>query len=116
MNVTESRTIKAVFEKIENTLLDDDDSDEADDLPVGSAIEESGGGDSDETGGETPKDDGGNGQGGGKWLDRNQFIDGATYYRDYLEMYYQYSTGLLESDTEIPPEVIEFFEIYFSGI
>ena len=114
-NVTEDRLYKAVFEKIDNLDLNDDDKDSADDLPVASATEESGGGDSDEEGGEAPKNDS-EGQGGGKWQDKNQFIDGATYYRDYLELYYQYATGIFDEDTEIPPEVIEFFETYFKGI
>ena len=115
LNITESKLIKAVFEKIEGVDTADDDKDAADDLPVANATEESGGGDSDEDGGETPKNDG-EGQGGGKWQDRNQFIDGATYYRDYLELYYQYATGIFDENTEIPPELIEFFETYFSGI
>lgn len=107
--------ITALFKKIDNTDSADDDSDSADDVPYGSVIEESGGGDSDQTGGETPKDDG-EGNGSGKWQDRNQFIDGMTYYRDYLELYYKYSCGILDSDTEIPDEIIEFFEMYYSGI
>ena len=114
-NITENKLFRAVFEKIDNNDSADDDKDEADDLPVASAVEESGGGDSDEEGGETPKNDG-EGQGGGKWQDKNQFIDGATYYRDYLELYYQYATGIFEDNEDIPPEVIEFFETYFSGI
>lgn len=114
-NITENKLVRAVFEKIETTASDDDDTDSADDLPVASATEESGGGDSDEEGGENQKNDG-DSQGGGKWQDKNQFIDGATYYRDYLELYYQYATGIFDQDTEIPPEVIEFFETYFSGI
>lgn len=113
-SVSSDMLIKAVFEKIDNSDPDDDDSDEADDLPFGSVDEESGGSNSDELGGEEVK---GDGQGGGaKWQDRNQFIDGATYYRDYLEFYYQYATGIFDSETDIPPEIIEFFETYFSGI
>ncbi|MBE6585029.1 MAG: hypothetical protein E7645_00720 [Ruminococcaceae bacterium] len=112
--VSSDMQIKAVFEKIENNDSDDDDSDAADDLPYGSVMEESGGSNSDELGGEEVK---GDGEGGGaKWQDRNQFIDGATYYRDYLEFYYQYATGIFDSETDIPPEIIEFFETYFSGI
>ena len=114
-DVRENMVIKAVFRKIDGSDPDDEDSDAADDLPSGSVDSEGGGGSSDQTGGENVKDDG-SGTGGGKWQDRNQFIDGATYYRDYLEFYYQYATGIFDADTEIPEEIIEFFEIYFSGI
>jgi len=113
-NVISNIQIKAVFEKIDYTTPDEDDSDAADDLPVGDVTQEGGGGDSDELGGEEVKGDG-NG-GGAKWQDRNQFIDGATYYRDYLDFYYQYAMGFFDSATDIPPEIIEYFEIYFSGI
>lgn len=59
----------------------------------------------------------GKGQGaGGKWADSNQFIDGNTYYRDYLEYYYQYALGVFEENGEIPPELREFFETYFDSI
>lgn len=113
-NVQSNLQIKAIFEKIETTTPDEDDKDSADDLPSGEVTQEGGGGNSDELGGEEVK---GDGQGGGaKWQDRNQFIDGATYYRDYLEFYYQYAMGFFDSATDIPPEIIEYFEIYFSGI
>lgn len=113
-DVRSNMQIKAVFEKIDHTTPDEDDSDSADDLPVGDVTQEGGGGDSDQLGGEEIK---GDGEGGGaKWQDRNQFIDGATYYRDYLEFYYQYAMGFFDSATDIPPEIIEYFEIYFSGI
>ncbi len=113
--VVRNMELKAIFERIDTPTPDDSESDAADDLPFGSVNEEAGGGNGDELGGDNIKDDG-DGSGGGKWQDRNQFIDGATYYRDYLELYYKYSTGLLESDPDIPPEIIEFFETYFSGI
>ncbi len=114
-NVFSDITVKAVFKKIDSGSADEEDSDSADDLPYGSVIEESGGGNSDQLGGDNVKDDG-DSEGGGKFQDRNQFIDGATYYRDYLEFYYQYSTGIFESETDIPPEILEFFETYFDGI
>ncbi len=113
-NVQSNMQIKAIFEKIDHTTPDEDDNDAADDLPSGSVIEEGGGSNSDELGGEEVKGDGDGG--GAKWQDRNQFIDGATYYRDYLEFYYQYAMGFFDSTTDIPPEIIEYFEIYFSGI
>lgn len=107
--------IKAVFERIDKDAAVDDEEDMADDLPYGAANNESGGGNSDEEGGENPEQ-GDSGQGGGKWQDKNQFIDGATYYRDYLDLYYQYAMNIFESGSDIPQDIIEFFEIYFSGI
>lgn len=59
----------------------------------------------------------GKGQGaGGKWEDSNQFLDGQTYYKDYLEMYYEMAKEIYEENGEIPPEMWEFFEAYFGGI
>ena len=59
----------------------------------------------------------GKGQGaGGKWQNSNQFIDGNTYYRDYLDMYYEMAQEIFEQEGEIPPEMREFFENYFNGI
>lgn len=115
-NVEENMVISAIFEKIDKHDTEtEDESDAADDTPFGSSSNESGGGDSNEEGGDNPAQ-GDTGQGGGKWQDKNQFIDGATYYRDYLDLYYQYASAIFGSDSEIPPQIIEFFEIYFSGI
>ena len=76
------------------------------------------GNENDSSGGESQ--DGGEGEGGqgssGKWNDSNQFIDGNTYYRDYLEMYYELAQDIFSSDGSIPPEFIEFFESYFNSI
>ncbi len=59
----------------------------------------------------------GKGQGaGGKWQDSNQFIDGNTYYRDYLDYYYQLALEIFEESGEIPPELREFFEAYYDSI
>ena len=60
----------------------------------------------------------GKGQGaGGKYDDtNNQFLDGQTYYRDYLEMYYQMALDFYEKNGEIPSELWEFFEAYFESI
>ena len=72
----------------------------------------------DSSGGESQ--DGGEGEGGqgssGKWNDSNQFIDGNTYYRDYLEMYYELAQDIFSADGSIPPEFIEFFESYYNSI
>lgn len=81
----------------------------------GSSGDSEGGQGSSEEQGEGKGD--GKGQGaGGKWEDSNQFIDGNTYYRDYLEYYYQYALEVFEANGEIPPELREFFETYFDSI
>ena len=61
----------------------------------------------------------GDGQGlgaGGKWQDSNQFLDGKTYYKDYLDMYYQVAQQIFQETGEIPPELREFFELYYDSI
>ena len=114
-NVSSDMIITAIFERVDKGDGDFSEEDAADDLPLGSSNSSSGSGNSDQEGGDNP-DQGEEGQGGGKWQDKNQFIDGATYYRDYLELYYKYAMSFFESNTEIPPEILEFFETYFSGI
>ena len=59
----------------------------------------------------------GKGQGaGGKWDDSNKFLDGETYYREWLEYYYQDALEYFEATGEIPPELREFFEAYYDSI
>ena len=101
------------FEKIDENDSAANDEDFADDTPSGSK-EESGGGSNGDDGDDTAQ--GNDGQGGGKWEDKNKFIDGATYYKDYLELFRQYAMGIFETDKDIHPELIEFFETYYSGI
>lgn len=81
------------------------------------------GADANQDGGKGESDEQGEGKGegqglgaGGKWQDSNQFIDGNTYYRDYLDMYYQMAQQIFEENGEIPPELRDFFENYFNGI
>ena len=113
------------------------EGDKADDLPQGgsaNAESDQNGADGSEGDGSGSKGDAEGGQGagneqegegkgegkgqgaGGKWQDSNQFIDGNTYYRDYLEYYYQYAMSIFEENGEIPPEFREFFEAYFNSI
>ena len=78
-------------------------------------------GESDGGQGETDEEGEGKGDGkgqgaGGKWEDSNQFLDGNTYYRDYLEMYYEYALEIFEANGEIPPELREFFDAYHDSI
>lgn len=59
----------------------------------------------------------GKGQGaGGKWEENNQFLDGSTYYGDHKDEYYELAQQIFEENGEIPPEMLEFFKNYFSGI
>lgn len=112
------------------------EGDEAEDLPEGGSADA----ESDQNGGQGDKGDasgsdgnseGGQGSGqeegegkgegqgfgaGGKWEDANQFIDGKTYYKDQLDMYYQYAMQIFEETGEIPPELREFFETYYDSI
>ena len=93
---------------------------------AGEADQERGGDGSDgeSDGDKRPNDqenDGGEqGEGGqgssGKWNDSNQFLDGNTYYRDYLDMYYEMAQEIFAEDGSIPPELLEFFEKYYDSI
>ena len=96
----------------------------SDGKPGDSGGESSGEGSNGKPSGDTSSDgeseDGGDGEGGqgssGKWHDSNQFYDGNTYYRDYLDMYYEMAQDIFAADGSIPPEFIEFFESYFNSI
>ena len=112
------------------------EGDEAEDLPANSGASA----DSDQTGADGSEGDGsgskgendggqgssdeqgegkgdGKGQGaGGKWDDSNTFLDGETYYREWLEYYYQTALDVFEENGEIPPELREFFEAYYDSI
>ena len=62
---------------------------------------------------ETESDDGGEGQGAsGKWEETNMFYDGQTYYKDAMEYYENY----YDDNSSIPPELREFFELYFGSL
>ena len=112
------------------------EGDEAEDVPQGGSADaesdQNGGqGDEGDASGSDGNSDGGQGSGqeegegkgegqgfgaGGKWEDSNQFIDGKTYYKDQLDMYYQYAMEIFEQTGEIPPELREFFETYYDSI
>ena len=56
---------------------------------------------------------GNSGQGsGGKWEETNMFYDGQTYYKDAMDYYENY----YGDDSSIPPELREFFELYFGSL
>lgn len=143
--VTEEIFLTALFEPVMEGDMEGEESednggggqegDEAEDLPNGgeaNADSENGGegdegngsgSDSNSDGGKGETDEEGEGKGdgkgqgaGGKWDDSNKFIDGNQYYRDYLEMYYQMAQEIFEETGEIPPELREFFEMYFGSI
>ena len=62
---------------------------------------------------DSESDDGSNGQGsGGKWEETNMFYDGQTYYKDAMDYYEDY----YDDDSSIPPELREFFELYFGSL
>ncbi len=140
INVTEDCGFTAMFTEVDEDddggdsdddgATGDEEGDEANDAPESNQTDnqegeekpgDASGGDSQEpTEGE---EDGGTGSGdssglgaAGKWEDGNQFIDGNTYYRDYLEMYYEMAMQIFAETGEIPPEMREFFENYFGGI
>lgn len=112
------------------------EGDKAEDAPTGNDAnvedgEQGGQGEEGDASGSEGSSEGGKGQGedkgegkgegqgagaGGKWAEENMFLDGNTYYRDQLDMYYQYAKELFEQNGEIPPELIEFFETYFDSI
>ena len=144
--VTEEWVFIAMFEQVVDGEGDgsDDDSngqagspegDAAEDVPGGGDAnadsDQSGGGekgdgsgsDGESDGGQGSTEDEGEGKGdgqgvgaGGKWEDSNQFLDGKTYYKDYLDMYYQVAQQIFEENGEIPPELREFFELYYDSI
>ena len=81
------------------------------------------GGSSDSDGGEGSSEEEGEGKGdgkgqgaGGKWEDSNQFLDGKTYYKDHIDMYYQLAQEILAEGGEIPQELREFLEAYYDSI
>lgn len=145
-NVTVEWVFIAVFEEVfdgEGDGSEDEstgkpgspEGDSAEDVPGGGDAnvdsEQSGpgekgdgsGSDGDSDGGQGSTEDEGEGKGdgqgvgaGGKWQENNQFIDGKTYYKDYLDMYYQWAQEIFENDGEIPPELREFYETYINGI
>ncbi len=66
--------------------------------------------------GEGSSDDGSGEGAGGKWNQNNMFFDGQTYYRDFLEEFYEVGEDLFGENGEIPPEFREFFESYLGSI
>ena len=78
---------------------------------------------SDSDGGQGSTNDQGEGKGdgqgqgaGGKWQDSNQFLDGKTYYKDHIDMYYQIAQEILAEGGEIPQELRDFLEAYYGSI
>ncbi len=65
--------------------------------------------------GEGQGDGQGDGAGGG-WSNSNMIIDGETDYRDVFDNYYNMAMELIESGSELPPELIEFIERYFGSL
>ena len=144
-NITEPREYVAIFEPIEDDEdedegsggmeSEDDEGDQSSDQPgEDDETAESDGTQQEEQNQESqdgqPSDDeseneesestddseansGNNGQGsGGKWEETNMFYDGQTYYKDAMDYYENY----YGEDSDIPPELREFFELYFGSL
>ena len=112
------------------------EGDSADDLPQGGNANvdsettgdagdkgDGSGASSESDGGQGSTDEEGEGKGdgqglgaGGKWQDSNQFLDGKTYYKDHIDMYYQMAQEILAEGGDIPPELREFLETYYGSI
>ncbi len=141
-NITEPVEYVAIFEPID----EDEDSDESDgaggeegeegdqssDQPSDDDSSESEGGQQEENqesqdgqpgdsendsesenSSDSESNSGSNGQGaGGKWEETNMFYDGQTYYKDAMDYYENY----YDDDSSIPPELREFFELYFGSL
>lgn len=57
-----------------------------------------------------------NNAGGGKYEEKNQIIDGETYYRDVYDQYYEEVMRELEENGEIPEDLKDIIEAYFGII
>ena len=143
-NITEPQEYIAIFEPIDGEDDDEegdggisseeDEGDQSSDQPSDDDSSSSDGtqqeeqnqesqdgqpGDNDEQNEESESTDdseansGNTGQGsGGKWEETNMFYDGQTYYKDAMDYYENY----YEDDSSIPPELREFFELYFGSL
>jgi len=144
--VTKDMIFVAVFEEIGESDGGETDGegengegsgegDKADDVPGGgetsSESDQNGQGDKGDASGSDGNSEGGQGSGedqgegkgdgqgagaGGKWEESNQFKDGQTYYKDYLDLYYEYAIEIFKENGEIPPELREFYEAYINSI
>jgi hypothetical protein len=145
-NITEPMEFIAIFEMIEDEeggssangpgnepqegdKAEDQPSEEGGQSQKGESGENGEQGDQEESDGENDgnqdSDDRGEGSGnnneqgngaGGKWEESNMIYDGKTYYKDTLEYYYEYAQQIFEEYGEIPPELREFFELYYDSI
>lgn len=139
-DVHESVIITAIFESMEDLDIDPDPAEgdvpgdnAAQDAPgaegeagqaggegsaEGSKGDEGEAGDGDGGDGDSEQSEGhGKGEGaGGHYEEKNQVIDGETYYRDELEEYARKMQEKLESDEELTPEEREFIEKYFGSL
>lgn len=136
-NIRENLVVTALFEPLPDGDVDADgdfdgpgnQGDIADDQPSPGEVNGQDGegdgqgnpGDGEGKGnGEQDKGEGkGDGQGegaGGKWSEKNQIINGETYYRDWLDQYYADAMQELTSLEDLPPEVREFIEAYYGSV
>lgn len=109
--ITEPLEIYAVFVQVEEGGEGEGeggDEGEPGDEPSDQPSEGGEGGDSND-----PDSDPNNGA-GGKYEEKNQIIDGETYYRDVYEEYYKQAMEILASGGELTEEQKAFIEMYFN--
>lgn len=94
-------TVTALFVAVSDDGEGSDDEDAPDDIPKG---------DQGMPMGEDP-----NGEGGSRYIEVNQIIDGETYFRDAYEAYYNEMKTMVES-SDLPPEIRSIIESYFGII
>ena len=100
--VTGDREVVAIFVQVSDGGEGSDDEDEPDDVP------------SDAEGMPMP-DEGQPGDGGSRYIEVNQVVDGETYFRDVYQAYYEQMVQQLESGT-LSAEEKAIIESYFNII
>jgi len=119
LNITEDRMFMAIFEQIDENEGEGEGDGEGE--PGDEAGDQPGEGDGEGEPGESGEN-GGNGQGkpggdgaGGKFEDKNQVIDGETFYRDVLDEYAEDAKND-SLDDDVPPELGDLSDKYFGSL
>lgn len=122
--VTENIYVTAIFAEVGDEAPDGEEGDDADGMTdgddAGSKPGEGESGPESEEPGEPPEDgdpseepsDGA----GGRYEESNQFLDGETYYRDFLEQYYEQIKNGVLSEESLPPIIRDLLERYFGSL
>ena len=101
-DVKKAITVNAVFIAVDDLPDDGSDEDEPDDAPGDQGKGQPG---------DEPSTNG-----GGKYVETNQVIDGETYYRDIYEEYYNKAMEYIEKGEAIPDEIRSIIEAYYNII